>query len=545
MFKKQVLIVEDNQINREMLVDILSEKYEVLEACNGCEAIDVLNKYKSSISIILLDIIMPVMDGYTFLDKIKDDSQLSLIPVIVLTESGRDNEEVSALMHGATDFIPKPYRPEVILHRIASLIKLRETSAIVNELKYDKLTGLFNKEFFYQNAKEIILLNPDKKYAIICSNIENFKVYNDTFGVLAGDKLLKCFADKFKKAIGKNGICGRYNADRFFGVIECLDWNKYNNDNMHIIPEISGILIRWGIYEIIDPQVSVEQMCDRAFLAADSIKGQYGKKFAVYDDVLRNNLLREKAITDTMKSALEDNQFCVYLQPKYRLADNQIVGAEALVRWNHPQWGFMSPNDFIPLFEKNGFIYNLDYYVWNTVCKLLTIWRQDGYKIVPISVNVSQVDSSIAFLEEIFVDLTKKYNIEPKYLHLEVTESAYSKNIKQLINTMNELRKIGFIVEMDDFGSGFASLNMLSQMIVDVLKLDMKFIKNETDKTIEESILSDIINMAHRKQMTVVAEGVETKQQVDRLKLVNCDYVQGYYFSKPLPVDEFIKLLNK
>lgn len=286
-------------------------------------------------------------------------------------------------------------------------------------------------------------------------------------------------------------------------------------------------------------------MCDRALLVVDSIKGIYNRYVAVYDETIREKLLREKGITDVMSSALEEGQFIVYLQPKFSLKDNLITGAEALVRWIHPEWGFMSPGEFIPLFEKNDFIPCLDQYVWETVCAKLREWKKKGYTMIPVSVNVSRADIFRSHLEDIFQTLIEKYEIDPGYLHLEITESAYTNHPNQIINTMTRLKEMGFPVEMDDFGSGYSSLNMLSQMNLDILKLDMGFIQNEMKKAAEQSILSDIISMAHRLNLKVVAEGIETEEQAERLRELGCDYAQGYYFAKPMPVEEFENTYQK
>ena len=188
--KKQILVIEDNEINRTILCAILADEYEVLEAENGQAALDILEDHKDEVALIILDVSMPVMDGYTFLDIAQKDAQLSLIPVIVMTQENSEAEEISALEHGATDFLPKPYRPQIILHRVASLIKLRETAAMVNRFQYDKLTGLYTKEFFYRKVRECLNENPDKEYTLLCSNLESFKLYNDTFGREAGNQLL-------------------------------------------------------------------------------------------------------------------------------------------------------------------------------------------------------------------------------------------------------------------------------------------------------------------------------------------------------------------
>lgn len=547
---KKILVVEDNALNRSLLCQILSADYDVEEAENGQEALGVLRQFGEGISLILLDIIMPVMDGYTFLSIMKADPSYSSIPVIVTTQNDAESDEVAALSHGATDFVAKPYKPQVILHRVAGIIRLRETAAMINMIQYDRLTGLYSKQYFYQQAGEVLLRNPDQQYDIICSDIENFKLINDVFGVKAGDSLLRGIGNAYAERLKGIGICGRLNSDQFVCLLKHRD--DYTDDMfieasglMNGLLDIHNIVMKWGIYNVEDRSVPIEQICDRALLAARSIKGQYGKYFAIYDDTLRNQLLREQAITDSMESALSQNQFLVYLQPKYRIKDEALVGAEALVRWNHPFWGFLSPAEFIPLFEKNGFITRLDRFVWEKACAVLHDWDERGYYPMSVSVNVSRADIYNEDLADTLVTIIKKYDLDPSRLHLEITESAYTENPKQIIDTVTTLRELGFVIEMDDFGSGYSSLNMLNDMPIDILKLDMKFIRSEMAKPKSQGILQFIINLARWMNLSVVAEGVETKAQLLRLTEIGCDYVQGYYFAKPMPCQEFEGLLDE
>lgn len=548
--KQQILVVEDNEINRKMLNKILSDDYKILEAENGQEALEILKSSKENIALIILDVMMPVMDGYTFLDIIKKDAILSLIPVIVVTHGNSEADEIAALQHGAADFVPKPYRPQVIRHRVASIINLRETAAMANQFMFDRLTGLFTKEFFYIKVRECLNAEPEKDFTLLCCNIENFKLYNDTFGRNAGDMLLKEAAQIFRKRVGEGAICCRYTADRFLCLSEKTSELKGRNSFIQARKTTRSELtenlpVKIGIYEITDRSVPVELMCDRAILVVDTIKGIYDRYVAVYDDKLRDLLIHEQAISDAMEAALSDKQFTVYFQPKHSLNDDSMMGAEALVRWIHPEWGFMSPAEFIPLFEKNGFIRRLDEYVWESVCERLHDWTTKGYSVVPVSVNVSRADIYQSRLVDTLVGLIEKYEIEPSLLHLEITESAYTENPEQIINTVEELRNRGFVIEMDDFGSGYSSLNMLSQMSLDILKLDMKFIRYEMSKPVEQSLLHDIINMAHRLHLEVVAEGVETEEQKERLKSMNCDFAQGYFYAKPIPAADYEKLLRR
>ena len=550
MGKRKILVVEDNMLNRSLLCEILKPEYDVVEAENGREALTCLRQYEGDFSLILLDIIMPVMNGYEFLAAVKADSELSSIPVIVTTQSDGESDEVAALSCGATDFVAKPYKPQVILHRVASIIHLRETAALVNELQYDRLTGLYSKGFFCRQVEELLRQNPDREYDIICSDIVNFKLVNDVFGNSAGDRLLCVVAQVYNRSSQDKGICSHFHADQFACIIE-RKWEYTENmfqeacAQINQLSQMQNIVMKWGIYRVEDRDVPVEQMCDRALLAARSIKGQYKKFFAYYDNVLRSKLLREQQIVDSMERALADEQFEIYLQPKYKIEDGGMVGAEALVRWNHPEWGLQSPAVFVPLFERNGFITRLDQYVWDKACAVLRDWDERGLPSLPISVNVSRADIYNVDLIDILKELMQKYRLQPSSLHLEITESAYTENPQQIIDTVSRLREMGFIIEMDDFGSGYSSLHMLHQMPVDVLKLDMKFIQSEPATPVNQEIMRFIVSLAHLMKLGVVAEGVETAEQLERLRKIGCECAQGYYFAEPMPVKAFELLMKE
>ena len=548
MAKKRILVIEDDYIDRVVLSKILSVDYDVIEAENGLEALNILDKEHNSISLILLDIMMPVMNGFDFLRQMHSFKEYAIIPVIVTTLSDSKSDELEALANGATDFVYKPYMPQVILHRINNLIQLRESAAIINQIRFDKLTGLFSREFFYQKVRELLRENPEEEYTMFSVNIENFKLLNDALGIEACDILLKQIAATIRLDVGDDGICGRYGADRFLYIkrrVAEVDVREKKINNMHKYyhDNMNGLSIKWGIYEINDNSMPVDKMCDRAMMAVNSITGLYNTNFAVYDDLLRDRLVREKTITDIAEQSLERGEFVPFYQPQYSLDDECLIGAEALVRWKHPQWGCISPADFIPIFERNGFIGRLDRYIWEQACKHLRKWIDKGYEDMRVSVNISRVDVYQFNILQYLQKLMKKYELEPGCLHLEITESAYSENPTQLSKTISELRQHGFVVEMDDFGSGYSSLNMLSHIHLDALKLDLNFISNETSKPFDVSILNDIISMAHRLDLHVIAEGVETREQLRRLRAVACDFVQGYFFAKPMPVENFDKLL--
>lgn len=283
-------------------------------------------------------------------------------------------------------------------------------------------------------------------------------------------------------------------------------------------------------------------MTDRAIMAINQIKNVYGKYIAVYDNKIREELMKQQQIIDNMQEALEKRQFKVYYQPKHEIISDNTSGAEALVRWIHPVLGFMNPGLFIDIFEKNGFITQLDEYVWNEVCSSIARWRNNGLQIVPVSINVSRRDFEKEDLAEKIINLVDSYNLPHDYLHIEVTESAYSDNPKRIEKTIEKLHDSGFVIELDDFGTGYSSLAVLNSMKLDILKLDMSLIKQDISSS-DRSALVFAIKLAQILGLKTIAEGIENSEQFERVKSLGCDYIQGYFFSKPVPEEEFMKSL--
>lgn len=551
-YKKYILVINNNEDNRNILCRILGDSYNILKASNEEEALKMLERYGECISLILLDLVMLVLNGYEFLKVQQHIPVLKSIPVIITTQKYSDKDEIEALSKGAADFFTIPYNDLIIKHRVANIIKLRETAAFANVVEHDALTGLYNKEAFYERVSQILSRrDPKDKFDIICMDIENFKLVNDMFGENQGNQLL-CYMAKVIKHIIEpiNGICSRISGDIFAIFIPRIfgkEQQFVDSIQKYIYQYTTkfNIIIRFGIYQIYDYEdISVRAMCDRAKLACQTIKGMYDRYYVYYDEKLRNELLAQQEITGIMEEALNDGQFQVYFQPKCCLNTEKIVGAEALIRWKHPLKGFLHPAEFIPLFEKNGFITTLDLFVLEKSCQSLRKWIDQGYNAVPISVNISRVDIFNPNLPDIISGIVKKYNLETKYLHFEITETAYTENPRQLIDMVITLKLKGFIVEMDDFGSGYSSLNMLSDVPVDTLKLDMRFLKGNNSKDRSEDILDSIVHLAQKLNLSVIAEGIETKEDLDFLKSIGCKYGQGYYFSKPLPIDEFENIIK-
>lgn len=419
----------------------------------------------------------------------------------------------------------------------------------IHKNQKDTLTGLYNYESFCEQTSLMLKRYPDKCYAIIMMDIDKFKVINDIYGIRGGDKALIYVAELIQKNIGSNGICCRMYADVF-----CIFYESYSDREIHkVIYNIKNNLNRkkfeymlvpcFGVYKILDNHIPITSACEMAGYAHKKVKKQSINHYIFYDDTIRNDALEEKHMEREMEYALENGQFHVYLQPKYNLNTNKIVGAEALVRWVHPEKGIIPPIKFISLFEKNGFIIKLDMYVWEQVCSLIKKWIDLGEEPVPISVNVSRLHLYNPHFKEIVLSLINKYGIPKSFLELELTESLFIKNIKLFTKVIADLRMDGIVLNMDDFGSAYSSLNMLKNINIDTLKIDCGFFNGEGITDREKIVLKHTIAMAKDLDMDVVAEGVETKEQAEFLVSLDCVVIQGYYYCKPIPSDDFEKLL--
>jgi len=416
--------------------------------------------------------------------------------------------------------------------------------------EFDALTGLYNQDAFCRKVRESIDGNPDCSHVIVCLDIEHFKLFKNTYGQEAGDRLLLHAAGLFSgKASDHGGIASRFFSDIFALYLpgplidlatiesEALDWFSSYSADQRVIPAI-------GVNVIEDPTVSVSVMCDRALIALGSVKHSYIRHIAEYHNDFGNELLKELELTNSAEKALRERQFEVYLQPKCNIETGRIIGSEALVRWNHPQYGMVSPGVFIPLFEKSGFIIKLDAYVWEEVCSFIRQWMDAGHTPIPASVNVSRRDLYTPNLCDRLERLVSKYDIPPHLLELEITESAYVEDTDQMIDVIDRLREKGFVILMDDFGSGYSSLNILKDINVDILKIDLRFLEdlNSSGKK-GQNILESIVHLSKWLNMQVIAEGVETQEQVDFLSKIGCYYAQGFRFYRPMPRHDFEALL--
>lgn len=690
-----ILIVDDIEVNRVILKGIFENDYKVIEADDGTTALDILNS-GTKVDIILLDIIMPVMNGIDFLKEIKKNKEYSEIPVIVNTQAGEQENEYKALALGADDFIAKPYNPKIIKRRITNIIEktiyqrknMREVLAdtkhqmynlidtvpggigiieisseneklrmsyfndglssmlgymkgelqklidndiydviyskdeevlkeimakdedeiihckvrLINknrnivwtgvsakmldadqysktfhvvfmdltdemkaetkmkntlmELKYrverDTLTGLNNRDSFYSSVEKLLSKDNEHTYVIGMINVDRFKIVNELFGSKNGDMILKNIADVLKNITKQLGTCARLEADRFAicTTAEYIDNNIGEIENFLIGKDSWNslnypIFLHAGFCTVDDRNTPVDLLCDRANMALQEVKGNYITRWNYYNDSLKKSILIEQELINEMDNALKNHEFVVYYQPIVDVRTKKTISAEALVRWQHPKKGMISPGIFIPAFEKNGFITKLDMYVCEEVCRHQREEKDRGNRVVPVSVNLSRINFYNANLYDEVLGLLDKYELKSEDIKLEITESAYEDNPQDLIMAIHTLQKYGFKVLMDDFGSGYSSLNMLKDCCFDILKIDMKFMDDLEQSERASNIIYTIIQLAKNLQIETVVEGVENEKQYNMLRSMGCDNIQGYYFSKPVPEDAFVGRLEK
>ena len=543
-----VLVVDDHEINRDALGVILESDYEVIFAKNGEEALELMRKHQKELSIVLLDLMMPVMNGYEVLTAVKNDPELKDLPIIVLTAD--KDAELQALEMGAADFITKPFDlPGIILARVGRIIELSEGRQLISAAENDPLTMLYSKNFFYEYANRLFLYHRDMHLDAIVLNIDKFHSVNALHGRDFGDHVLRALGDEINLFLRETqGIASRFEADRF--GIYCLHREDYPQllsrfqERLNALSSDVNLHIRMGV-NVWQEEVTPVLMFDRAQAACNMIRGDFQNSLKIYNDEMLNKELLNQRLLNDLRAAVEEGQFVVYYQPKYNIQNDvpTLSSAEALVRWKHPELGMISPGDFVPLFESNGLISVVDNYVWNETARQIVRWRDKYGFTLPVSVNLSRSDVFDPSLIDRLVSIVEDNKLEYRQLKLEVTESSYTDNALQVLDVIRRLREKGFEIEMDDFGSGYSSLNMLSDMPIDVLKMDMKFIRNLENNDTDRRLVSLILDIAKYLNVAVVAEGVETRSQLNILRFGGCDLVQGYYFSRPLPPEEFEKLL--
>lgn len=556
MPKKSILIVEDNKDNQDILSSMLEDTYEILIAGNGREALDVIEKRGAELSVVLLDLVMPEMDGFEFLEIYRERIALARIPIIVMTSLEDSKEELRCFDLGATDFIRKPYNNAVVKKRIEKTIATNEAASLLEVFEYDPVLNIYSRNIFFEKVTGVLNTNLDTEYDIVCLEIMDYRLMLDRYGNTKCKEFQKKAFNEIFRLFPEGAVKGKLESSQvavliphqevsyFKGVLKVALINIARNG---IEGCVNGI-IKGGVYENVEHTLPAETVCNNAFMALGTIRDHYGVYLVRYDDSLRKKASERQFILENMTKALDCHEFQAYYQPKYNILQEQVGGAEALVRWIHPEKGMISPGEFIPIFEQNGFISELDRYMLDTVCRDLKKWIAEGKDVVPISINVSQVDFDNRNLAEEYTEIVDSYEIDHSLIHFEITESANATDAEKKKYNVLKFREKGFLIELDDFGAGYASLSSLSDLPIDVLKLDMSLVRKMFERK-HSAVLSGALYTVRELELKVVAEGVETKEQIQELKwkgaYIDDLYIQGYYFSKPVPAIEFEKFITK
>ena len=424
---------------------------------------------------------------------------------------------------------------------IAVILQRRKIKKLIYT---DSATGGHNKEFFIFKAGKMIK-SRHRRYVVVCLRMEKFRHYQTAYGIKAGDNLLEDFYKQLTGLVKKRKELVAHLEKGDFGLLLHYDNEDLLNIRMNVITQALNdcrpnqhLFFSVGACRIITRGDVLEEKISNAG-AAISKQDKSTDTVKWFDESMREEQIWERRVEDDMDRALADNEFKVYLQPKYSTKKEQLSAAEALVRWIHPEYGFVSPAKFIPIFERNGFITKLDDYMLTEVAKLQAKWLEDGKKLVPISVNVSRAHFSQYDLAEHICGIVDTYKVPHEFIELELTESAFFDDKQILLDTIKKLKEYGFKVSMDDFGAGYSSLNSLKELPLDIIKLDAQFFRDIEDKKRADLIVCDTIKLAKKLGMQIVAEGIETREQVDFLAEQHCDLIQGFYFAKPLPIEEF------
>ena len=542
--KRKVLVVEDVELNREILRNILCDDYDVLTAENGAVGLEILRKHYRELSIVLLDMYMPVCDGFEFLRKCQNDALLGSVPVMVTTGSAGAQDEVRCLELGASDFITKPYNNRVVLSRVRSIIRLHESDATLAAVEYDEITGLYTRPAFNHYAEEMLKASDGGTLAMVVIEIENLGQLETNLGERYSEEIVTYFARRFENMSARS-IGFRKDNQLFFLIEhdghdpkECLKLARCVEEEC----PYRGVVIKYGFYYNVDKQLPVNDICERARLAARSVNGQFINNYAVYNEDIAKRERERYLIESNFESALAAEEFDVYLQPKYSPSKGRIRSAEALVRWRKQDGSIVTPGAFIPIYEQDGLISRLDEYVFRKVCAMLKARIDKGLPVVRISINLSRMTLTNEDVAKKYADIVREYGLSFDSISIELTESFAIEN-SQVERLCADLVNAGFRLDMDDFGSGYSSMSGLVTLPFSVVKLD----KSLTDRIGEpkgEIIIEYAIVIAHKLGMKVVAEGVEHEWQAKFLENVNCDLIQGYYFSKPLPKEDFFAMLD-
>ncbi len=543
--KRKILIIDDDKDNRELLKKLLEKDYDPIEAENGQEGFNIIQSQFQSVSVVLLKVDTPVVNGFNFLEKIKQDPFLRNIPTIALTECANHEIDDKCINAGAMEILSKPYNPTLVKLRVGAMVQMREALAALTTIEYDEVTHLYTKQAFRHYAEMLLRNNPDKHYDVITYCINNFRMINEVYSFSIGDELLR-YVNEVVRSAFKEGIYSRFSGSRFTCMLPHTSEEKLRQ----LTAEIKETLVnspvptatlKFGVYQDVDHEMPITSIYDCARSAQDTIRANYDSIIAFYDEEGRKLIEAQQLMEASFEKGIREKQFVVYYQPKLDPYTNKIVGAEGLVRWQQEDGTLITPDQFIPLFEKDSLIIRLDAYMFRAICEQQKRMMDMGLNIVPISINLSRNSLVRNELLEEYMSIVKETGVSVESVPIELTESsAYL--VSQIKGFADKLKDAGFSLHMDDLGNGYSSLISLHMLSFDVVKID-KSLTDFIGNFEGDAIIKHTIALARELSMKVVIEGVETAEQVEFLKKLGCDAIQGFYYSKPVPQADFEKMI--
>ena len=546
----RILVVDDDRTMRMALVDaFLKENYEVEEASNGMHALNICKRRMPDL--VLMDAVMPELDGFDACQMIRDTAQGADIPVLMVTALEDEDSIVRAFSSGATDYIAKPINFSVMKQRVARLIKANKAEKDVKKLAYhDPLTGLPNRAQLKQQIRIIVnrAALEKQRFAILFLDLDRFKMINDTMGHDAGDLLLKAVADRIRHCVRETDFIARLGGDEFTIVLENIESPEGASSVAEKICRSVGqpfvfmqqkmfVTTSIGISIFPDDGEDVSALIKHADSAMFCAK-EKRNNFCFYEQGMEAEIAKRLKLEQELRKAIDEDELVLHYQPQVNLKTGELIGAEALVRWQHPVKGLVSPEVFIPLAEESGLINQLSDWVLENAVVQLKRWIQKGHQLT-LAVNLSAKDLMAEELHSKLHDLVQRNSLPKRVLELEITESTLMDHPELMITEINKIKRMGITIAVDDFGSGYSSLNYLKRLPVDVLKIDRSFISDIESDPSDSAIVAGIIGLAKSLKMKTVAEGVETEEQRQILETLGCDNYQGYLFSKPLTARSF------
>lgn len=544
-----ILLVEDRRATRLMIRKILySDNYRVIEAENGEEALEIFATLQPEV--VLMDIIMPVMDGLTACAHLRNMPGGDLVPILMFTGLDDGTSVEKAFAAGASDFISKPINWEELRHRVRRLTYLRRIEDINrHQAYYDNLTNLPNRILF--NDRLTIALTQAQKdsemLAVLFINIKNFKLINDAFGYDKGDLVLQGIGQRLVNSVGEEVTVARLGGDDFALILTKIQQEKdvakvaqqslkAIQKSWHISGQEVNITAIIGIALYPNDGLDIDTLLKNAETAMYRNSHNHGSTmYHFYNNQMNTKAFERLTLENSLHRALEENQFKIFYQPQIDIKTGKIFGVEALLRWEHPTQGLIPPDKFIPISEDTGLIIPIGEWMLNNVCKQHRHWQRKEYAPLKVSINLSAIQFEQLNLIDTITDALHNNNIPPELLTVEITETIAMQNINHTINLLTQLKKMNITIAIDDFGTGYSSLSYLKKLPIDLLKIDRSFVRDITNDEDDATIVATIILLATSLKLDVIAEGVETVEQLYFLSKHNCQKVQGYYFSKPMP----------